>query len=317
MSREREIKELERRYQEAVYSTREEITSPLQYEQMLTVISHFMQYLTENRALRKAVKHLTQEKHSVNKDKAVATQSDILIELLKTDSDKLLKIASRKKVPTEIAPTEGGRIPDDQQFALTLSAVKEFLANDDREIGEIPKQLGNLRMMVWALEKQGVSKRTLKPFSDPSYTQRQNDFAKKLKLNKLHKNYLRLDDYGTLEDVRKFIYQEMTDQYDQLVFLVAGNDDLIDFSHTKEYDQHERGSAKQRQIEYFGNLLRLHNYLIDELENLPLRMRVWNWLFANFGSSLASVVIILIVYYFALWLGAPIDLSKLTSWLSR
>lgn len=314
MNRDRTFKELERRYREAVQSTKEEIKTPLQYEQLLTVIAHYMQFMSEKSVLRKAVDKLTKEKKLVKTDKDIADEADTLVTLLKTDRDKLVKIAKRKNIPIEVVPSPGGRIPEEQRFALTLSSIDSFLAHDDREISEIPKHLGNLRVMVWALRKQGVSERTLKPYTDP-YSPQQEGFSKKLLLNKLYKNYRRLDDYRILESVREFIYREMSDQNEQLAFLMLDNDDLIDFSNTKTYDDAELESAKQRQIEYRGNILRFHNYLIDELENTPTHIKIGRWLFNNFGSTFVSVLLIVAAYYGLIWLGVPIDPDKLISLL--
>lgn len=316
MNRDRTARELERRYQEAIYSTRQDIVTPLQYEQMLTVIAHFMQYMNEDSILRRAVKRLTGEKKYAKADEEITAQANELIKRLNVDSNKLRRIAKRKSIPIEVAANASGRIPDNQRFALTLRSVNIFLQQEERDINSIPEHLGNLRVMVWALRKQGVGDRTLKAFSDP-YTPLQNEFAQKLRLNKLYENYLRLNDYKALEDVRRFIYQEMTDQMEQIVFLSVDNDDLIDYSHTKQYDKDELESAKLRQIEYYGNILRFHNYIVDELEDIPFYLKFSRWMFANFGSTLVSVLLIVGVYFVAIWLGAPIDPEKLTTWLLK
>jgi hypothetical protein len=310
VNRDRTSKELERRYQEAVYSTRQEIKTPQEYEQMLTVIAHFMQFMTESRILRNAVKRLTNEKKNVKLDYEISEQSKVLLDRLKLDSTKLERIARRNGVPIVINDSLTGRIPDEHRFALILHSVRVFLEQDEQSVSLIPEQLGNLRVMVWSLRSQGVSERTLRPFTDP-YTPLQNDFAQKLRQNNLYKNYLRLNDYNILEDVRQFIYQEMSDQSKQMVFLMVDNDDLIDFSHTKQYDRNEIESAKARQIEYYGNILRFHNYIVDDLENTPVYVKVGRWLFNNFGSTFVSVLLILAVYYTLIWLGVPIDSDRI------
>lgn len=316
MNRDRTFKELERRYQEAVQSTKEEIRTPLQYEQLLTVIAHYMQFMSEKSVLRKTVDKLTKEKKLVKTGKDLIDEAATLVTLLRTDRDNLVKIAKRKSIPIEVLPSIGGRIPEEQRFALTLGSVDSFLTHGDREISEIPKHLGNLRVMVWALLKQGVSERTLKSYIDP-YSPLQESFSKKLLLNKLYKNYRRLDDYRILENVREFIYREMSDQNEQLSFLMLDNDDLIDFSNTKKYDDTELESVKQRQIEYRGNILRFHNYLIDELENTPTYIKIGRWLFNNFGSTFVSVLLIVAAYYGLIWIGVPIDPDKLIGLLKK
>jgi hypothetical protein len=314
MTRERTLKELEKRYREAVASTQQEITTPLQYEQMLTVIAHFMRFISEKKLLKKAVGKI-QKAHTKVKE-VLDEDEKKLLELLESESKKLTKIAKRKKVLTEIPTSQVGSVPQDQKFAFALNSVNEFLAKEEKHMSEIPRHLGNLRVMVWALKDQGVSNRTLKPFEDP-YTPLQNDFSKKVKLGDLYRDYLRLDDYMILEDVRKFIYQDMPDVNDQIVFLIVDNDDLIDYSHTKKYDARELLAAKQRQTEYYGNVLRLYNYLTDELENVPFITRVWNWMFMNFGPTFVSVLLILGIYLLALAIGVPIDPDKVTGWLIR
>lgn len=316
MNRYRTSKELERRYQEALLRTKDVIETPLQYEQMLVTISHYMQFLTTNRLLRGAVKRLTGEKKAVKTDKEIAAQAAELIAKIKQDRDKLVEIAQKKGVPIVLDPAIKGRVPDNYLFSVTLGGIDEFLGQSDRDVSQIPKHLGNMRVMVQRLRKQGVSERSLKPHIDP-YSPLQNEFAKKLRLHQLYTNYLRLDDYKVLEDVRRYIYQEMTDWEEQIVFLSVDNDDLIDYSHTKQYDSYELDNAKQRQIEYAGYLMRLHNYLVDYIDKLPFRVRLGRWLFANFGSTLVSVLLIVGLYFLALWVGIPIEPEKLISWFLK
>jgi hypothetical protein len=316
VNRDRTSKELERRYQEAVLRTKDVIETPLQYEQMLVSISHYMQFLTANRLLRGAVKRLTGEKKAVKTDKEIATEAAELIARIKQDRDKLVEIAQKKGIPIILDPEIKGAIPENYLFAVTLGGVDEFLGQDDREVSQIPKHLGNMRVMVQRLVRQGVSKRDLKPYADP-YSPLQNEFAKKLRLHQLYTNYLRLDDYKVLEDVRRYIYQEMTEWEEQIVFLSVDNDDLIDYSHTKQYDRDELYGAKQRQIEYAGYLMRLHNYLVDYIDKLPFMVRMWRWLFANFGSTFVSVLIIVGLYFLALWAGLPIEPEKLIDWFLK
>lgn len=310
--RDKTLQSLTRRFDEVISLTNGGFNTPELYYQFLTNITHYMRYVEENRLTRSAIKRLKEDKRRKNLDKALVKQADAIVERMKVDRDKIVASARRRGIAMAMPDTGGAarRLTNEEVTGLHIAAVNIYLEGDDQYVGDLSRSIGELRQAAWYLSQE--MPRPPKWLVDlrTSYNEDQNDVARKVESFKVLSDYLRLDDYRELEKISNYV-NDKADQQEALMFLLT-NDDLIDRSNSRRFNANDIQHAKNMSDKYVGHLQRVHNYLIDELENPSWYERLWMWFREHLLPTFVSLLIVLVVYAIARFaLHMPVELQAI------
>lgn len=310
--RDKTLQTLTRRFNEVTSLTNGGLDSPQRYYQFLINVSHYMRYINENRLTRGAIKRLKEDKRRKKLDGALVKQADVIIERMKLDRDKLSLTARRKGIAIAMPDTSGvaRQLTNKEVVGLHIAALNTYLEGDEQYVGDLPKHIGELRQAAWYLSQEMTRPPKWLVDLRTSYNEDQNDIARKIESFKVLSDYLRLDDYRELEKINNYV-NDTADQQDALLFLVI-NDNLIDRSNSRSFNPTDIQHAKDMSDEYIGQLLRVHNYLTDELENPRWYERLWTWSREHLLPTFISLLIVLAIYAIARFIfHMPIELQTI------
>lgn len=315
--RDKTLQTLTRRFNEVISLANGGLTTPQRYYQFLTNITHYMRYVDENRLTRGAIKKLKEDKRRKKLDEALIKQADVIIERMKLDRDKLVATARRRGIAISMPDTGGAarQLTNKEVTGLHIAALNIYLEGDEQYVGDLPKNIGELRQAAWYLSQEMT--RPPKWLVDlcTSYNEDQNDIARKIESFKVLSDYLRLDDYKELEKISNYVNDTANEQ-EALFFLVI-NDNLIDRSNSRSFNSTDIQHAKDMSDEYIGHLQRVHNYLTDELENPGWHERLWAWFREHLLPTFISLLIVLVVYAIARFVfNLPIEIHAVKDFLS-
>jgi hypothetical protein len=297
--RDKTLQSLTRRFDEVISLTNGNFNTSERYYQFLYNITHYMRYVDENHLTNSAIKRLKEDKRRKKLDKQLVNQADLIIERMRVDRDKIAALARRRGI-VATAPDTGGvarRLTDEEVIGLHIAAVNNYLEGNDQYVGDLSRNIGELRQAAFYLSQSMTRPPQWLQDIRTSYNDDQNDVSRKVESFKILSDYLRLHDYRELEKISNYV-NDKADHQEALMFLLV-NDDLIDKSNTRHFNATDVQHAKKMSDEYVGHLQRVHNYLIDELENPRWYERMWMWLKEHLLPTFISLVIVFAVYAIA------------------
>lgn len=316
--RDKTLQSLTRRFDEVISLTNGNFSTSERYYQFLTNITHYMRYVDENHLTQSAIKRLKEDKRRKNLDKQLVSQADLIIERMRVDRDKISALARRRGIMAT-APDTGGvarRLTDEEVIGLHIAAVNNFLQGNDQYVGDLSKNIGELRQAAFYLTQAMTRPPQWLLNIRTSYNDDQNDLARKVESFKILSDYLRLDDYRELEKISNYV-NDKADHQEAFMFLLV-NDDLIDRSNTRQFNATDIQHAKKMSDEYVAHLQRVHNYLTDELETPKWYERLLMWCKEHLLPTFVSLLIVLGIYAILHYaFKVPVDLNGVKDFIGK
>lgn len=306
------INELTRRYDEAIRHAENGVSDDEAATQFLSLLAHYMQYVKKNDLTKGAVEDLFKQKELLASDAELVKEADEIIEQMKKDRTSLIRYAKSKNISTDNYEFKNGQqITGDIEFSYYLTHLNDYLnlPSDEQSIADLPRAMSHLLSMNFVAQQQGGETKKMREMRQ-KYLDLQTAYQKKLKLEGVFMDYLRIEDYRALEIVWKEVYREGSD--DELLLF------HLQYGHLFEKNRHYSGGQLTEAEDFVGrhitHLQRLHNYLIDAVEDVPKLEKFWLWTVEHFGPTLFSLILIILIYLFLNWIGVKIDLETLKSY---
>lgn len=303
------VSELSRRYEEVLRRAENNVTNDEEATQFLTLLAHYMEYVKKNEITKDATAKLFKQKDLLASDAVLIKEAEDIIEQLNIDKAVLVRFAKSKNIKTDNYKFKNGqRITGDIEFSYYLNHLDEYLdlPSDAQSISDIPRTISNLLSMNFIAQTQGSKTKKLTEMRN-KYIELQNEYSKKLKLEGVYIDYLRIEDFRALELVWKEVYHE--GEASELLLFHFEYGHL--FEKNRYFSDGQLTDAKDFVARHVTHIQRLNNYLIDSIEDVPKLEKFGLWTVEHFGPTLFSLIIIIILYYFLNWIGIKIDLNTL------
>lgn len=123
----------------------------------------------------------------------------------------------------------------------------------------------------------------------------------------VHADYMRIEDYRALETVWREVYQESNQ--DELLMFHLEYGHLFEKNHN--YYVRQQTEADDFVGKHVTHLQRVHNFLVDSLEDMPFREKFLRWTLEHFGPTLASLILLILLWLVLHWIGVDINLDDL------
>lgn len=315
-NRDKVINELTRRYEEVLKKSESGIHDDEEAQQFISLVAHYVNYVKKNELTQDAMTAMFNRKEALAGDQALIDEADNIIAQLKKDRNKVVKFANKKGIDTSPYQfdTHGvtQQITLDKEVSFNLSLLDSYLKlpSDQQRVSDLPSQISHFRSMVFATIQLAGETSILKKMRT-DYSDTHDEFAKMLKMQGVYLDYLRVEDYKALELIWREVYQE-GDQDEQLIFhLMYG--DL--FEKNRNFSGGQQKNADDFVAKHITHLQRVHNYLIDELENVPASEKFTRWSMEHFGPTLVSLLLILIIYAILHRIGVKVDINSVKDWI--
>jgi len=305
--------ELSRRFDEVQRRSEKGINNDEEAQQFISLLAHYVQYVKENDLTKQAVERLFKRRDLLAGDKVLIEEADKIIEQMKEDRAKLISYAKRKGISTDNYQFQNGQmITGEIEFSFNLKHLNDYLdlPSDQQLISELPRSIGDLLSMNFVAQQQGGETKALKAMRQ-KYLDIQNEYSKKLKLQGVFLDFLRVEDFRAVEQVWKEVYAEGVG--DELLIFHLSYGHL--FEKNRHYSGGQQAEANDFLDKHMTHLLRFHNYLMDTLEDVPKRERFYKWTMEHFGPTFVSVLLIFAIYLILYWLGIKIELDTIKSFL--
>ncbi|HEU5004737.1 MAG TPA: hypothetical protein VFT49_01480 [Candidatus Saccharimonadales bacterium] len=315
-NRDKIINELTRRYEEVLRRSESRLKNDEDARQFISLIAHYINYIKQDELTEEAITKLFKNKEALASDQVLIDEADKIIVQLRKDRNKVVKFAAKQGIDTGPyqfnTSSTAQQITLDKEVSFNLSFLDNFLKlpSDHQRVSDLPNQIGHFRSIIFATTQLAGETRALTKLKS-DYSDISNEFAKKLKMQGVYLNYLRIEDYQALEVVWREVYQE-SDHDEQFIFHFMYGDL---FEKNRTFSPGQQNDANEFVSKYMSHLQRVHNYLIDGLENAPSSEKFVKWLVEHFGPTLASVIIILVIYVILRHLGLKIDINSLKNWV--
>lgn len=300
--REKTTSELTRRYEEVRRKAEAGIHNDKEAEQFVSLIAFYLNYVKKQRLTKAALASLKIDQAKLTDEATLIKEAEKIIDQMKIDRDTLVGYAVRRDVSIERYEFDlSGRtqqITGDKEVSFYLTFLDDYLnkPSDQQLISELPGQIGRLQSIIFALNQLPRPTAKLKELHD-QYRDVSGEYEKKLRMQGVYLDYLRVADYEALEIVWREVYQE-GDPDERIMFhLLYG--DL--FEENRTYGNGQQADADEFVVKHMAHIERFHNYLVDELEDVPWYSFVLSWLGEHFAPTLVSTIIIVLI---ALGLGA-------------
>jgi hypothetical protein len=305
--------ELTRRYEEAIRHAENGVSDDEEATQFISLLAHYIQYVKKNDLTKAATEELFVQKELMSSDEKLVKEAEEIIEQMKKDRAKLIRYAKSKNISTDNYQFKNAQmITGDIEFAYNLTHLNDDFLNlpdDQQYITELPRAISHLLSMNWVAQNQGGETKKLGEMRK-YYLELQTTYEKKLKLQGVFMDYLRIEDYKALNTVWKEVYREGNEE-DLFIF-------HFEYGHLFEKNRHYSGGQLTEAKDFVGrfitHLQRFHNYLIDSIEDVPRAEKFLLWTVQHFGPTLVSVIIIILLYIFLNWIGIKIDLDTIKSY---
>lgn len=304
--------ELTRRYEEASRFSEKGIHNDEDAQQFINTLAHYVYYVKKNPLTQQAIEKLFKEQKALADDAKIILEAEKIIEELKTDRGRLVRIARSKGINTDEYEFRDGvqQITGDMEFSFYITQLNSFLDRDpDAQLtSEVPGAISNLLSMVFAIRQLSGNTRTLQKIQD-DYRKTSSEYTKKLKLQGVYLDYLRTQDYLALETVWKEVYREGTD--DELLLFHVMYGDLFESNRT--YQNNQIQDADNFVSKHESYLRRIHNYLIDSIDDVPRYEKFVKWTANHFGPTVMSLLLLVFILWFLRQIGININFDELKS----
>lgn len=307
------INELTRRYDEVLRHAEKGVTDDEQATQFLSLLAHYMQYVHKHALTKDATDNLFVQKEKMTSDDELQDEAVGIIERMKKDRAALIRYAKTKNISTDNYVFRNGQtLTQDIAFAYDLDRLNEYLnlPADQQSMTELPENIGHLLAMNWQAQDQGGKTSKLGDMRE-QYQELQKAFEKKLILKGVFMDYLRLEDFNALNTAWKVAYREGSDDELQIFHFEYAH--LFDKG--ARYNGRKVDDAKEFVGKHLTHLQRLHNYLIDALEDTPKHEKLFLWIAEHFAPTLFSLVILWLIVQLLHLLGINIPFLTLKSYI--
>jgi hypothetical protein len=317
-NRDKAVNELARRYEEVLRKSESGIHNDEEAQQFIALIAHYINYVKKNQLTQNAISALFKNKETLASDQVLIDEADKIIAQLKKDRDKVVKFAARHDIDTGPYQFDTSGVAQqitlDKEVSFNLSSLDNYLKlpSDQQRVSELPNQIGNFRSMLFATAQLASETKMLKKLKS-DYIDISEDFAKKLRMQGVYLDYLRVEDYQALELVWREVYQEGNRDERIIFHLMYG--DL--FEKNRNFSQDQQRGANDFVAKHMTHIQRVHNYLTDELENVPSSEKFTKWFVEHFGPTFVSLILIIIIYLILHRLDSKIDINSVKSWLGN
>ncbi|HSX35724.1 MAG TPA: hypothetical protein VLH84_02210 [Patescibacteria group bacterium] len=314
-NRDKTISELARRYDEAIRKSERGIHNDEEARQFISLLAHYVYYVKNSDLTKSAIESLFKQRELLAGDQALVDEADQIIVKMKIDRGKLVRYAQRRNIDVGRFEfnTDGvdRRITADMEPSYYLTLLNDFLnlPSDQQFIGNVPREISHLRSVIFALQMLSSGSRSLNAMRD-EYRQVHTDYERKLQMQGVYLDYLRVEDYKALEVIWSEVYHE--GDRDELIGFHLMYGHL--FERHRNYSQGQQGEANEFVDKHITNLQRVHNYLIDRLEDIPLFERFLRWTVEHFGPTIISLAILFIFWWVLNKVGIHITVDNLKQW---
>lgn len=305
--------ELSRRFDEVQRRSEKGISNDEEAQQFISLLAHYVQYVKENELTKQAVERMFKRRDILASDQALIDEAEKIIEEMKIDRAKLIRFAKSKGISTDNYQFRNGQtITGEIEFSFNLNHLNGYLdlPSDQQLISDLPRSIGDLLSMNFVAQQQGGETKSLKEMRQ-KYRDIQNSYSKKLKLQGVFLDFLRVEDFRAIEKVWKEVYAEGVG--DELLIF------HLEYGHLFEKNRHYSGGqaaeANDFLTKHMTHLQRFHNYLMDALEDVPKKEKFLKWTVEHFGPTFVSVLVLLAIYLILYWLGIKIELDTLKDYI--
>jgi len=317
-NRDKATNELTRRYEEVLRKSEIGIHNDEEAQQFISLIAHYVNYVKKNKLTEKAITVMYSHKEELAGDQVLIDEADKIIAQLKNDRNKVVRFANRHEIDTSRFEFDTSGVAQqitlDKEVSFNLNFLDDYLnlPSDQQQVSQLPRQIGHFQSMIFAVTQLASETPTLKKLR-AEYSTISNEFAKKLKMQGVYLDYLRIEDYKALELVWREVYQE--GNRDELLTFYLLYGDLLEKN--RNFSQDQQRGANDFVAKHMTHLQRVHNYLTDELENVPASEKFAKWLVEHFGPTLVSLILIIIIYLILHRIDSKIDINSVKSWLGH
>lgn len=288
--------ELSRRYREVAHRVDLGIHTSEEADQFVMLIAHYFKYVTDSSLTNKFTKKLMEHREFANEDKALAAEAKMIIEGLKTSRDKLVRFGRRQQI--DVGPfnfvTSGQihQIAQDKEVSFNLHLLDGFLElpSEQQEPAQVPDAIRNLQSVIFSLAQLTKLSRGILLIQE-EYKSLAADYERKLSSMGILVDYLRIQDYQALRLVWQEVYKVGDDDERVLFQLMYG--DL--FEKNRSYSNSQQQDADEFLSKYSNHLSRLHNHLLDRIEDVPARAILTAWIVEHFAPTLVSFLLIVLI----------------------
>jgi hypothetical protein len=311
-NRDKIINELTRRYEECLHKAEKGIHDDEEAQQFISLLAHYVYYVKNNPLTTRSIKDLFSHQEIIAGDKVLIEKADTIIEEMKQDRNKIVRYARRKgvNIPTyefidgarQLSPIEG--------LSFHLHFLDQFLnlPSNQQQVGEVPRRIGELTSINLDVQSLGGNSKAMEHMRK-RYIEVSNQYAKDLKLQGVYLDYLRVDDYKALQTIWNEVYQE-GDRDERIIFhLMYG--DL--FEKGRRFVQGQQREADEFVSKNITHLQRVHNYITDKVEDVPISERFLRWTVEHLGPTFVSLILLFILWIILNWFGIKISAQRLKS----
>lgn len=296
-NREKTVKELTRRYDEVIHKADTGLHDDQDAQQFISLVAHYINYVRSTKLTKDAIDALFSQQEKLAGDKVLIEEAEKIIIQLQKDRDKVVRYAKKKGIDVGVYQfdTSGSaqQITLDKEPSFYLTFLDDYLKlpSDQQEVSQLPSNLSRLRSIVFAVSTiAGDTKMLEKLRTD--YQIISSEFEKKLRMQGVYLDYLRIEDYRALELIWREVYQEGSSDERVMFHLMYG--DL--FEKYRKFQDGQQTEADEFVKKHVTHLQRLHNYLSDTLEDIPYTEKFAHWTVEHFGPTLFSLIVILIIW---------------------
>lgn len=307
------INELTRRYDEVVRIAERGIHNDDEAQQFISILAHYVYYVKKTGLTQEAVDALFAQQELLAGDKALIDEAEKIIPQMKKDRNKLVRYARSKNINVDAYEFREGmqQITGEMEFSFYLSHLDSFLnlPEDQQLVSQVPNNISQLLSLNFVAQNQGGETRALKQMR-ADYQETMNEYSKKLKMQGVTLDFMRVEDYKAIEQVWKEVYQEGS--HDELLMFHLMYGDL--FEKNRNYQGGQIAEAKEFVAKHITHLQRVQNYLIDSIEDVPRFEQFTRWTAEHFGPTFVSLVLIIIIFLVLKKLGVDVDLDTIKSY---
>lgn len=315
-NRDKTTNELTRRYEEVLRKSDGGIHNDEDAQQFISLVAHYVYYVKKSNLTQKAVTKLLAQHELLASDKVIVDEAEKLINQLAKDRKRVVAFAKKHGINTGIYEfnTTGvaQQITKDKEVSFHLTFLDTYLnlPSDQQLVSELPQQFSRLESIIFAITQQVAETKMLKDLRS-NYKVISKDFDKKLKMQGVYLDYLRIEDYKAIELIWREVYHEGDPNELLMFYFVYG--DL--FEKNRTYPSDQQGDADDFLSKHVTHLQRVHNYLIDSLEDVPFGEKMLHWVIEHFGPTLVSLILIILLSLLLGWLGVSRGVEELRSLL--
>jgi len=308
--REKILQELNRRLSEISWFKDQDIINQDDTQSFFSGIADYINYVKLQPTLNKFVEELKEDNLFKTVDEQLINEGNQIINKVKADFKVIKSFIKRKKIKIlkwdEIFPGSGVHtLNTNQSISLTYRHIEDFLNKENQSIGDIPNLISNLWALLGRFEISDDLTPKLKKISD-SYHEVYRLYEEKLKDKNILVHYLRLEDYQKLNEVWLYYYDKSV-KLSHFGFMFY---ELLDEKRTVySLSAEQLKLIKDNKTKYLLWLHRFHNYLTDRLEETYWLEEASIWVWENFGRTVVSLFLIIVILWILKLLGisAPVE----------